>query len=38
MATLLRLFLSMITFVVAFYSTTIIMSYLYTLDSALLPF
>jgi len=38
MATLLKLFLSMIMFVVFFYSTTIVMSYLYSMDSALLPF
>jgi hypothetical protein len=38
MATLLILFLSLITFVVAFYSTTIVMNYLYSMDSALLLF
>jgi len=38
MATLLRIFLSTVTFLVFFYSTTIVMSYLYSLDSAPLPF
>jgi hypothetical protein len=38
MAILLRFFLATITFFVVFYSTTILMSYLYSLDSALLPF
>jgi hypothetical protein len=38
MAALLRVFLATITFFVVFYSTTIVMSYLYSMDSALLPF
>jgi hypothetical protein len=38
MATLLRVFLSTVTFLFFFYSTTLVMSYLYSLDSALLPF
>jgi hypothetical protein len=38
MATLFRIILSSITFLFFFYSTTIVMSYLYSLDSALLPF
>jgi hypothetical protein len=38
MATLLRLFLSTITFLVFFYATTIAMSIMYPLDSAFLAF
>jgi hypothetical protein len=38
MATLLRLLLSAATFLFCFYSTTAILSYLYPLDTALLPF
>ncbi|MDH3442653.1 MAG: hypothetical protein OEN50_01910 [Deltaproteobacteria bacterium] len=36
--TLFRFCLSTITFLVVFYATTIVMSYLYPLDSAILPF
>ena len=35
---LLRLFLSTVTFFLVFYATTIVMSFLYPLDSAILPF
>jgi hypothetical protein len=38
MATLLRLLLSAATFLICFYSTTLVMSYLYPMDNALLPF
>jgi hypothetical protein len=38
MITLFRIFLSTITFLVFFYSTTIVMSIFYPMDTAILPF
>jgi hypothetical protein len=38
MAMLLRVFLSTFTFLVAFYGTTVVMSFLYPLDTAIVAF
>jgi hypothetical protein len=38
MATLLRVFLSTVAFLIAFYGTTVVMSLLYPLDTAMLAF